>query len=443
MKRTKLLALLCAAMLTVSSTACAAGAETKPNPDVAEVPAETTETPSGEEVSATEEPSAGEERSIPDEQVDPAFLTSLDKFSSNAASAVFTATGTDKNLCFSPISLAYALGMLSAGAQGSTFNSLSSTLTLSNNDPSTVLHQFSLLIPTHMGESESAVIETANSIWMQKDFPFLDSYTQSITDAFQAESFLVDFEDAATADQMAQWVTDQTHGTIQSKFVPDPMQVLSLINTIYLKAAWMDPFQPENTTTGEFHTADGSSINASFMEQLLMNHKYTDVNNCRVVEMPLGSGLSMSLILPNIGIDAGSLATDPATLDALLNPPEANSKMADITIQLPRFSYDTTLNLKNTLQSLGLGELFEDPDLSAMTTEDVAVSSCIQQTHIAVDEEGCEAAAMTAIGIAAMSAPITAPEQITFRLDRPFLFAIQDYNDLPLFIGLVNQPDAQ
>lgn len=439
MNRTKLLALLCAAMLTFTSTACATGTETKPNPDVAEVPAES----SGEELSSTDEPSAPEEQSTQGESLDPAFLNSLEKFSSNATSAVFTATGTDKNLCFSPVSFAYALGMLSAGAQGSTFNSLSSALNLSTSDVSRLLNQFSLLIPTHTVENEGAVLETANSIWMQQEFPFLDSYTQSLTDAFQAESYLVDFQDNATAEQMGQWVTDKTHGTIESKFVPDPAQVLSLINTIYLKAAWIHPFEEANTTSGDFYTASGSTVTASFMEQVLLNHRYADINNCRVVDLSMGSGLRMRLILPNVGIDASSLITDPAALDSLLQPADSSWKEADVTVQLPRFSYDTTLNLKNTCLSLGLGELFEDPDLSAMTEEDVAVSSCIQQTHISVDEEGCEAAAMTAIAIAATSAPIVAPEQTTFRLDRPFLFAIQDSNDLPLFVGLVNQPDVQ
>lgn len=43
------------------------------------------------------------------------------------------------------------------------------------------------------------------------------------------------------------------------------------------------------------------------------------------------------------------------------------------------------------------------------------------------DENGAEAAAYTSIGINAMSAPLPL-EQVTIRLDRPFIFAINSDN---------------
>ena len=52
-----------------------------------------------------------------------------------------------------------------------------------------------------------------------------------------------------------------------------------------------------------------------------------------------------------------------------------------------------------------------------------------------IDEEGCTAAAFTAI----TSDGSAAPENIIdFKLDRPFIFVITADNSTPLFVGIVN-----
>lgn len=58
-----------------------------------------------------------------------------------------------------------------------------------------------------------------------------------------------------------------------------------------------------------------------------------------------------------------------------------------------------------------------------------------------VDEEGCEAAAYTVIMVGA-GAEMPPDDEVDFTLDRPFLFAITGEGNLPLFVGVVNQPNG-
>ena len=58
-----------------------------------------------------------------------------------------------------------------------------------------------------------------------------------------------------------------------------------------------------------------------------------------------------------------------------------------------------------------------------------------------VDEEGCEAAATTVINMNPGAAP-SPREEVFFTLDRPFLFAVTLDSGLPLFTGVVNQPNG-
>ena len=57
-----------------------------------------------------------------------------------------------------------------------------------------------------------------------------------------------------------------------------------------------------------------------------------------------------------------------------------------------------------------------------------------------VDEEGCEAAAYTMMATSGSAAP--PDEEVDFTLDRPFLFSITGLENLPLFVGTVQNPVA-
>lgn len=58
--------------------------------------------------------------------------------------------------------------------------------------------------------------------------------------------------------------------------------------------------------------------------------------------------------------------------------------------------------------------------------------------RVMIDEEGCTAVAYTVM--AAVGAGMPPDEEIDFTLDRPFLFVITGDGELPLFVGIVNQP---
>ena len=64
----------------------------------------------------------------------------------------------------------------------------------------------------------------------------------------------------------------------------------------------------------------------------------------------------------------------------------------------------------------------------------------IHQANIDVDEQGTEAAAATAVGMATCGGP-SALDNVTIRFDRPFLFFVRDVETgAILFMGRVVDP---
>ena len=73
-------------------------------------------------------------------------------------------------------------------------------------------------------------------------------------------------------------------------------------------------------------------------------------------------------------------------------------------------------------------------------TDDTAayLSQAQHAARVAVDEEGVTAAAYTVMMMCGTAAP--PEEEVDFVLNRPFVFAITGTDGLPLFAGIVHQP---
>ena len=111
-----------------------------------------------------------------------------------------------------------------------------------------------------------------------------------------------------------------------------------------------------------------------------------------------------------------------------------------MAIGLPRWTFRTETPLKDTLTALGMPTAFDEvnADFSGMTTEEkLFIAAVLHQTFVAVDEEGTEAAAATAV----VGQVVSMPQYVPFTADRPFLFVIHDVeHGTPLFLGRVADP---
>lgn len=129
-------------------------------------------------------------------------------------------------------------------------------------------------------------------------------------------------------------------------------------------------------------------------------------------------------------------------MEVLLNGwDRSDKKYLTVNLSVPKFDVASSADLKESLHALGVADVF-DMNLSDFTplTEDskIYLSEVEHSARVAIDEEGVTAAAYTAeIGDGADMPP---EEEMDFVIDRPYLFAITNRNNLPLFVGIVKNP---
>lgn len=96
---------------------------------------------------------------------------------------------------------------------------------------------------------------------------------------------------------------------------------------------------------------------------------------------------------------------------------------------MPRFEIEYNSELKEMLRQSGILKAFEEnkAQFEPMLTYDTMwIAKVLHKTYIKVDEEGTEAAAVTAIGAVGGGVQVKPPEPIEIKFNKPFTFVIRD-----------------
>jgi serpin B len=158
-----------------------------------------------------------------------------------------------------------------------------------------------------------------------------------------------------------------------------------------------------------------------------------------------GAPLALAVVLPDGPLPelAGRLE-ELGGVGGVLRGILADPAEHDVDLRLPKFTVTAAFLLRDTLQALGMGCAFsDDADFSGITDDEpVQISEVVHKAFIDVDEQGTEAAAVTAVVMRAMGFVRKPPaKRVVLTVDRPFLFAIVEMpSGLPLFLGQVTRP---
>jgi len=335
------------------------------------------------------------------------------------------------NLFFSPYSISAALAMAYGGARGETGEQMNDVLHFAG--PDTTHPSFSYLRETlNKIEGKGYVqLSVANSLWPQKDYPFLPAYLTLTGKYYGCEITPVDYRaDAEGARRRINtWVEEQTNDKIKDLIAEGFLNAqtrLVLANAIYFKGDWASQFKPEATRPAPFMLMDGTRANVPMMSQTA-DFKLANTETVQALELPYeGGDLSMVVLLPN-----------PGEKPALESLEDLDFREMEVMVQLPKFKIETEFYLGKTLASLGMPLAFSgQADFSGMDgSHNLLIDEVVHKAFIEVNEEGTEAAAATAVGIRATSMP---PQ---FIADHPFLFLIRENSTgTILFIGRVTDP---
>jgi len=355
----------------------------------------------------------------------------------------------DGNIFFSPFSISQALAMTYAGARGNTETQIADTMrfTVGQDRLHPAFNRLDLELQSR-GEGakgkdgEGFRLNIANSTWGQDGWTWQQPFLDTLGVQYGAGMRLVDFFTQPEQCRLTinAWVEERTESRIKD-LLPEgiitPETVLVLVNAIYFNAAWLEPFEKEDTYQGDFTLLDESTVTVPLMEQT-EEHDYMEGDGFKAVEIMYdGEELSMVIILPNIGrFDEIESSLSAEFIDGIIG----DFGNYSVTLTMPKFEYESEFGLNGALMDMGMEDAFMPgvADFSGMDGSHLLyITDVVHKAYVGVDEAGTEAAAATGVVIGYTSIPQSA----TFKADHPFIFLIRDIETGSiLFIGRVLNP---
>ncbi|PRX47085.1 serpin B [Prauserella shujinwangii] len=334
--------------------------------------------------------------------------------------------GRSGDSCYSPYSVASALGLVATAGRGATGDEVATLLAGSADgvpEQARLLREAAALPGASEGQ-DGAVLAVSNTLWAWEELRIAHEFTGELArwpgGTLATAPFVSDPE--AARGMINADVAKATRDLIPELLSPGDVAddtVASLVNALYLRAGWLFPFREDDTAPADFHPPSGTRRVPMMRQSEQLG--YAAGHGWRLVSLAAEGDVEAVALLPE-----GELADQESTLDAdLLRELLSARRTTQVDLAMPRFSLDVRSELTRALRSLGVETMFTRAADFGALTEDARmfVSGVLHQAVLRVGESGLEGAAATAAMMRLVSMP--AGEPVTVELDRPFLFLVR------------------
>ena len=320
------------------------------------------------------------------------------------------------NLVFAPGNIARAMGLLHAGAKGTTLAGIRQAMHWTGADAD---------IPIGLQDIE---LELTQTDMFRLGVGQLGSLPLVLPDLMRADLL-------PNPAAMRTWLGTKTHPDLAGE--PALAQASDgLLSTTAFISKWGTPRQ-KGQTKRNYKTRNGQLINMRTVNATAQL-QYAETPAYQLVELRYAtSHLSLVILLPRS--NAVGLQTAPS--GAALREMLAQLAPARVKVSLPVFALSATYDLRGILGAMGL-----EPALGAWADFSVwpevkrgslSVRGVVHRASIAVDEQSTVVDAFTLVQLRG-AAPQLGTSKPGKLLDKPFLFLLRDTNwGMPLLFGRV------
>jgi len=325
-----------------------------------------------------------------------------------------------QNLIISPLSIFQILSLTANGAKGQTQKEMVHALKGADLDKLNYANYEILEI-----FQKFKTVEIANAVMSR--FTPLKEFNEV------AEKYCAPLEQLVSVQQVNNWCSEKTHGKI-TKIIDqlDASVQMILLNAVYFKGEWSNQFKESLTKKKTFYNL-GTEIKEVDTMNKIDHFSYYEDTKIQAIQLPYTQdGMSALIILPRENADINRYIASLNSNENSLSDLISKLKYSKVNLELPKFKLEFFSSLKETLRDMGMITAFtNDADLTGLREErNLKIDDVLHKTFLKVNENGTEAAAVTAVVVKYTSARPVQEKIYQMKVNRPFLFMLRS-NKLP------------
>lgn len=377
------------------------------------------------------------------------FVRSFNNFSNSFSEDYMKANfAVNENKAISPLSIYFAMAQAGSGAANNTqkeiFDAIGISYEQAIKHSSTLYRAVNRTIKNEYDELVS-IEDVNNSLWFEQSLKFKDKGIATLVDSFFCEPYAANFKTKyrEVSENISQYISDKTRGLIKPKLNFDDLVRMVICNTLYMKDQWNYGGYdlPYEQVERSFKNYDGTTTKTKFLTTGFIRGQAYKTNDFTSFYAATSNGFKLRFIVPENGKDIKQIFTK----ENLLEAHNANYSAENVETRciFPEFTASEDIDLISLFKSRGISDFFVQgkADLSNILEENPEDIYCTEIRHITkliVDKKGIEGAAVTIV-VEAGTAIMPANKEEDFIVDKAFGFELSDYNNVPLFTGIINK----
>lgn len=311
------------------------------------------------------------------------------------------------------------------------------------------------------GKIKSENCSFGNSVWLSDKYDYSKETGKILKNDYNAYSLTGKMGSKSFNDKINKWIDEQTGGKIKGSSKTDKDMAMLLLSAINFNEQWNVGFDKKNTKTGIFYGQLAYTCGNTTEEEKIDKEKcsflnseyayaYAENDSYQAVSIPM-TNANMNIIMPKKNVAADKLinkkdAKQMISLCNTFNKKWDNSKI--VSLSIPKLSFTGELELKPLMQDMGVKNIFnrKKADFSNLlvsggdnkSESGMYVGGAKQKSSLTIDENGCNMASYTELGLCGASAD-GKKEKVTMNCNRPFIIIVSTNDGLPIFMGAVNR----
>lgn len=347
---------------------------------------------------------------------------SLKLFNSAAADGAKVNNG---NMSVSPFSAAMCLGLVANAVDSETTSEILKMVGAEDvNQYNSYCNKLMRYLPytASFDGIENSEMILANSAWLTSKYDFTKSFTNNLNLYYNAEVYKVDFSANGIQSVMDKWCSEKTKGSINELPVEvNPNTDCVLVNALYFKSGWANPFDKTATTKEDFFGYNGkNTVDMMHLTAVLNASIYGDAT---VVKLPyVFDNYEMVIVMPGEGTDIIEYSQSFDS-EKWLKAANINSD-GYFALSLPKFIIEQNRDLTSSLSDLGLS--LAKIKLTKAGLDNYINMVIKQNSYTGIDEDGTTVAAVTASSSDILNefGDFTTPTRIV--INRPFIYFVRN-----------------